>query len=107
MLFQVSRIRNRFHRCGGLDFREVMSYGAKFNATDPRDNIFAFQGLCSESVPLSMQPDYRIRPVDLYVNSVREIMTEGLWFLNFAGIGWGGRSLGSGLANVSDEELLF
>ncbi|KAJ4308054.1 hypothetical protein N0V94_009513 [Neodidymelliopsis sp. IMI 364377] len=105
MLLNVSRIRDYFHRCEGLGLRDIMSYGPRFNASDPRDNIFAFQGLCSEDVPLSMQPDYRIRPIDLYINSVRETITESLWCLNFAGIGWGGRSLESRLASISDDEL--
>lgn len=105
MLLNISRIRDHFHRRGGLGLRDIMSYGPRFNASDPRDNIFALQGLCSEHIPLSMQPNYRIRPINLYIDSVREIMTESLWCLNFAGIGWGGRSLESRLASISDEEL--
>ncbi|KAH6613086.1 heterokaryon incompatibility protein-domain-containing protein [Boeremia exigua] len=105
MLLQVSRMRDSFQQSRGLDIRTVLSCGPKYRATDPRDNVFAFQGLCSESIPPSLQPNYRIRPVDLYINSVRELMTESLWCLNFAGIGWGPRSLNSRHSSILDEEL--
>ena len=82
-----------------------MIHGPKFNASDPRDNIFAFQGLCSDTIPTSVQPDYRILPVDLFVNAARELMDDSLWFLQLAGIGFGERAMSSRFASVSDAEL--
>lgn len=105
MLYVISKIRKDFHRYKGLTIRETMIYGPKFNASDPRDNIFAFQGLCSDMIPSSIRPNYRIPPADLFVNAARELMNDSLWFLQFAGLGFGERAMESRFASVSDADL--
>ena len=107
MLLLISRIRKDYQQSRGLSLRELISYGPQFSATDPRDNVFAFQGLSSDAVPASMQPDYKISPVNLYINITREIFTgdRSLWFLNYAGCGFGDRSLESRFVSIQDDEL--
>jgi hypothetical protein len=47
-----------------------------FEATDPRDKIYALLGLCSESDTSAIKPDYSISVAELYTAVARHFITK-------------------------------
>lgn len=104
---QISNIRDAY-RAGGLDMQELLYLGWQFKATDPRDNIFAFQGLTRERIPQDIQPNYQQSALDLFLNAAIFQMKSSdrpIWFLSLAGQGFGDRSIQSRFCSLEDHTL--
>ncbi|KAL5410048.1 hypothetical protein PMIN03_005624 [Paraphaeosphaeria minitans] len=106
-ILQIDNMREAY-RADGVDILDLLFHGWQFNATDPRDNIFAFQGLTREELPLGIQPNYQQSVLDLFLNVTYFLMGRNdrpLWFLKLAGRGFGDRSIHSRYCSLEDEEL--
>lgn len=106
-ILQIDNIRAAYG-AGGLDIHDLLFHGWQFNATDPRDNIFAFQGLTREEIPSGIQPNYQQSVLDLFLNVtyLQMVRTDRpLWFLKLAGRGFKDRSIHSRFCSLKDEEL--
>ncbi|KAJ4293188.1 hypothetical protein N0V90_008470 [Kalmusia sp. IMI 367209] len=103
----ITNMRRDFTEGGGLSIHDLFFHGLQFNATDPRDNIYAFLGLIGAPIPQQIEPDYTISALDLFLNATRFLMAtdQPLWFLNFAGRGFGDRSIQSRFCNLNDSDL--
>jgi hypothetical protein len=106
-VMHINRIREA-QRAGGVDLHDLLFLGWQFNATDPRDNIFAFQGLASVPIPPEIQPNYQQSVLELFLNVAYFQMSSiehPLWFLKLAGRGFGDRSIQSRFCSLVDREL--
>lgn len=68
----------------------LMNHLDTFDATDPRDRIFAITGLVSPAeVEEDFRPNYEIRVEELYTRVTRRFLTRqnGVYTLNRAGVG--------------------
>ncbi|KAK7180127.1 heterokaryon incompatibility protein [Paraphaeosphaeria sporulosa] len=106
-ILQIDNMREAY-RADGVDILDLLFHGWQFNATDPRDNIFAFQGLTREEIPPGILPNYQQSVLDLFLNVTYFLMARNdrpLWFLKLAGRGFGDRSIHSRFCSLEDEEL--
>lgn len=102
----ITEIRDMYLN-GGLTIYDIFSSGIQFNATDPRDNIYAFLGLAGASTPLQIEPNYQIHPQELFLSAtITFLYTEKpLWFLKYAGRGFGDRTTESRICSLHDSDL--
>ncbi|KAF2440461.1 hypothetical protein P171DRAFT_435256 [Karstenula rhodostoma CBS 690.94] len=106
-IMQISNIRDAY-RAGGLALQDLLFLGWQFSATDPRDNIFAFQGLARDKIAPGIEPNYEQSVLNLFLNVTIIQMLESdrpLWFLRLAGRGFGDRSIQSRFCSLEDQEL--
>lgn len=100
-------VLRQLYEDGGLSLREMFFYGNQFNASDPRDNIFAFLGLAGVPIPYQIEPNYQKSPLELFLNTAEVFLSsdQPLWFLKFAGRGFGDRSIKSRFCSLADSDL--
>ena len=102
----ITEIRDMY-RNGGLMIHDIFSNGIRFNATDPRDNIYAFLGLAGVPTPPQIDPNYQIHPRELFLAATLTFLPtdQPLWFLKYAGRGFGDRTTESRICSLYDSDL--
>lgn len=72
-----------------MSFTDVMAIFSRFKATNPRDKVFALQGITADADNGSLVPDYNKSVEDVFFNAARYFLSQDdpLRMLSFAGIG--------------------
>lgn len=80
--------RLRYRRNFPLKFHDLLKHSLTFRATQPRDKIFALQGITEAAPYLTI--DYEAKLEEVLVNTARYFLSrpEALEVLQHAGIGW-------------------
>jgi hypothetical protein len=60
-----------------LPLLDLLSLGHKFNATDPRDKVYALLGLAVDRDLLELQPDYETEPSLVFLQTALRIIEVG------------------------------
>jgi len=87
----VGIIRNKIQRKDKLSLREAITLCTGFQATDPRDKIYALLGLVTDDLDLRAWVDYRKPTEQLYLETARFLLSQEespLQILNYAGTGY-------------------
>ncbi|KAN0099136.1 HET domain containing protein [Hyaloscypha variabilis] len=82
-------------RCGILDnspltLARLLEACQDFGATDPKDKVFAIQGISDSASDISLLIDYNKEIYDVYLDTANYLLNRGdlLKVLQLAGIGW-------------------
>lgn len=64
-------LQQKRRRLEELNFVQVVNYLRRYDASDPRDKIYAGIGLVTHFTPGTMKVDYRLNVVEVYIELVR------------------------------------
>ncbi|KAH7393736.1 heterokaryon incompatibility protein-domain-containing protein [Cadophora sp. MPI-SDFR-AT-0126] len=88
----VAKIRKMVRDAETITLRDMLEHSSKFAATNPRDHIFALEGLVTdkETIDPHLRPDYGKTVADIFKITTRHYLQQenGLWILELAGIGY-------------------
>lgn len=87
----IPYIRNIVQNKGHLSLIEALALCARFEATDPRDKIFALLGLITDNLDIQAWIDYNRSVEDVYRDTTRYLLAQEpnpLHILNLTGLGY-------------------
>ncbi|MCJ1447425.1 MAG: hypothetical protein MMC23_007936 [Stictis urceolatum] len=74
-------VRKKSSLLGNMSLADILHFvsvfGPPFEATDPRDNIFAIMWMASDVHKLEIRPDYRATCQEVYVHTTMRLLLQG------------------------------
>ncbi|KAH8599239.1 heterokaryon incompatibility protein-domain-containing protein [Bisporella sp. PMI_857] len=88
----ISQVRRKTQEFSGISMNYALRLSRNCKSSNSHDKVYAMLGLLSSGIPDYLRPDYRKPIVDVYVDAMRCIFTEGAeggvpHFIQTAGIG--------------------
>jgi hypothetical protein len=84
----MANFRRMYHQNETLQLHKVLRRCITFRATDPRDRVFALQGIteAAKNIPI----DYELDIEEVLINTAKHLVRrpEALEVLQYAGVGW-------------------